>query len=50
MFVVRAGPEFRLLATNEMNDVCMATPALSGELLILRTKSTVYALGNRPAS
>jgi outer membrane protein assembly factor BamB len=50
VFVVRAGPEFRLLATNEMNDVCMATPALSGDLLILRTKSTMYALGNRPAS
>jgi outer membrane protein assembly factor BamB len=49
VFVVRAGRAYALLATNDMNEVCMATPALSGDLLIIRTKTRLYALraGNR---
>ena len=48
--VVRAGRKFEVLATNEMNEVCMATPALSGNLLLMRTRSHLYALRNQPAS
>ena len=48
--VVRAGRTFAVLATNDMNDVCMATPALSGELLLVRTKTHLYALRNQAAS
>ena len=44
VFVVRAGPNFELLATNEMDEVCMATPALSNDLLLIRTKARLYAL------
>ena len=29
IYVVQAGPEFELLATNSMNAVCMATPAIA---------------------
>ncbi|MBA3269878.1 MAG: PQQ-binding-like beta-propeller repeat protein [Acidobacteria bacterium] len=32
---------------HDMNDVCMATPALSGDLLLVRTKSHLYALRDR---
>jgi hypothetical protein len=39
-----------VLATNDMNDVCMATPALSGDLLLVRTKSHLYALRNQESS
>jgi outer membrane protein assembly factor BamB len=45
--VVGAGPTFEVLAVNEMNEVCMATPALSGSLLIVRTRSHLVALGAR---
>jgi outer membrane protein assembly factor BamB len=45
--VVRAGRKFEVLATNEMDDVCMATPAFSGNLLLMRTKTHLYALRNR---
>ena len=48
--VVRAGRKFEVLATNDMNEVCMATPALSGDLLLVRTKSHLYALRNQPKS
>jgi outer membrane protein assembly factor BamB len=48
--VVRAGRKFEVLATNDMGEVCMATPALSGDLLLVRTKTHLYALGNRPSA
>ena len=50
VIVVRAGRKFEVLATNEMNEVCMATPALSGNLLLMRTRAHLYALRNQPAS
>jgi outer membrane protein assembly factor BamB len=46
IYVVQAGPTFKLLATNAMNEVCMATPAMSRGLLIVRTQNHVYAIGN----
>jgi outer membrane protein assembly factor BamB len=52
VIVVRAGPRFEVLATSEMNEVCMATPALAGDTLLVRTKGHLYALrsSNRPVS
>jgi hypothetical protein len=44
IYVVQTGPRFELVAKNSMGDVCMATPAISGQLLIVRTKSAVYAI------
>ena len=44
VFVVQAGPEFELLATNRMHEVCMATPAISNGMLIVRTKGHVYGI------
>ena len=43
-FVVRAGRRFELLHTNVLgdDDMCMATPAMAGDRLILRTASTLY--------
>ena len=44
VFVVRAGRSYALLASNDMKEVCMATPAISGDLLLVRTKNRLYAL------
>jgi outer membrane protein assembly factor BamB len=44
IFVIQAGPKFALLATNDMGEVCMATPAPVGDSLIVRTRSHLYAL------
>jgi outer membrane protein assembly factor BamB len=30
VFVLKAGPEYELLEQNEMGEICMATPAISG--------------------
>ena len=46
VYVVASGPEFKLLAKNVMNEVCMATPAISNGLLIVRAKDHVYGVGS----
>jgi outer membrane protein assembly factor BamB len=42
--VVRAGPEQSELARNDMGEVVMATPAISGGLLVVRTVGHVVGL------
>jgi outer membrane protein assembly factor BamB len=44
VFVVRAGRTFELLATNPMGEILMATPAISGNMLIVRTGTQIVAL------
>jgi outer membrane protein assembly factor BamB len=46
-FVVEAGPRFRVLATNELEERITASPALCGGRLYLRTDSTLWCLGSR---
>jgi outer membrane protein assembly factor BamB len=47
VFVVRAGPAYALLATNDMGALCFATPAISGDLLLVRTATDLFALAER---
>jgi len=45
-FVLRAGDEFELLHTNVLadDDMCMATPAMAGDRLLIRTAARVYCI------
>jgi outer membrane protein assembly factor BamB len=45
--VVKAGPEFELLATNALDDFIMATPAISNGALIVRSQHFVWSLGQK---
>jgi len=45
VFVVQAGPEFKVLGTNPLGEVCMATPAISAGVLYFRTQSHLVAVG-----
>ena len=47
LYVVRAGKTFELLASNDMGEMLLATPAISGDLLLVRTRTTLYALTGR---
>jgi outer membrane protein assembly factor BamB len=47
VFVVKPGAEFSVLATNQMSEVCMATPAISEATLFFRTQGHVVAVGSR---
>jgi outer membrane protein assembly factor BamB len=44
IFVVQAGPEFKLLSKNALKDICMATPAISGNTIYFRTQHFIYAI------
>ena len=45
--VLEPGRTFKLLAENQLEDRQMATPAVTGEAFILRTKSHLYRLEDR---
>jgi len=45
VLVVKAGPEFELLARNPMGQPIMATPAISGGLLLVRGERDLFAVG-----
>ena len=49
-FVVRAGPKFELLRTNLLgeDDMVMASPAIAGGRVFLRTDRRLYCLENAP--
>ena len=38
-FVIQAGPEFKLLGKNSLGELCMATPVIVRDGLIIRTES-----------
>jgi outer membrane protein assembly factor BamB len=44
LYVVRAGKTFQVEATNSFNETIFATPALDGNLLIVRTRGHLIAL------
>jgi len=44
--VVQAGPEFKVLARNTLNERCQATPAVAGDRLLIRTSSRLYCIGS----
>lgn len=47
VFVIKPGREFKVLATNPLGEVCMATPAISGDAIYFRTQGHVVAVGER---
>jgi len=45
VFVMKAGDSFSLLEKNAMNEVCMATPAISDGQLFIRGRGNLYCVG-----
>jgi outer membrane protein assembly factor BamB len=43
-YVVAAGPKFQVLHTNALADLTLASPAIAGDLLLVRTEKTLYAI------
>ena len=46
-YVVRAGDKFELLDTNALGEMALATPAMIGDRLIVRTLNHLYSIRNR---
>ena len=43
-FVIRTGPAFELLGKNSLGELCMATPAVVRDGLIIRTESNLFRI------
>jgi outer membrane protein assembly factor BamB len=46
-FVVRAGPKFELLATNDLNDASQASPAVADGMIYLKGREYLWCIGKR---
>jgi hypothetical protein len=44
---VQAGPEYKLLGKDSLDEMCMATPAITRGNLIIRTASSLYRIGKK---
>ena len=47
--IVKAGPQFEILAENALNDYCLSSPAISDGQLFIRTATYLYCIGKRAA-
>jgi outer membrane protein assembly factor BamB len=45
-FVIRAGDQYELLDSSDLGEMALATPALVGDRLILRTEGHLYSIRN----
>ncbi len=45
--VLRTGPEFEVLAENDLGDYTLSSPAISDGQIFIRTASALYAIGER---
>jgi outer membrane protein assembly factor BamB len=48
IYVVAAGDQFKLLAANRLDERCLATPAIAGGELFVRTQSRLYCVASPP--
>jgi len=47
IYVLQVGPEYKVLAENNMEDVCMASPALAEGMILFRTQHWLIAVGKK---
>jgi outer membrane protein assembly factor BamB len=45
--VVKAGPQFEILAENALNDYTLSSPAISDGQIFIRTAQHLYCFGKR---
>jgi outer membrane protein assembly factor BamB len=46
-FVLKAGPRYELIATNDLGDGVLATPAVGDDCLFIRTSKNLICIGHR---
>jgi outer membrane protein assembly factor BamB len=49
-FVVQAGPAFKLLGKNRLDETSLASPAPVGDSVILRTEAALYSIRDGAAT
>ncbi len=48
-YVIEAGPQFKVVGRNSLDEFTMASPAIHRDSLIIRTASSLYRIGNSAA-
>ena len=43
-YVIRAGREYEIMGVNSLGEMAMASPAVAGDRLIIRTRSKMYSI------
>jgi outer membrane protein assembly factor BamB len=43
-YVIKAGPEYELLGKNSLGEMCISSPAIVGDRLLIRTVSKLYSI------
>ena len=43
-YVLKAGPEYEVLGVNSLDEMIMASPAIVGDRLLIRTESKIYSI------
>ena len=46
-FVIQAGPQFKVLGKNSLNEMTLATPAIAQGSLVIRTQSKLYRIARK---
>jgi hypothetical protein len=46
-YVIQAGPDFKVIGKNSLNEMALATPAIANGSLIVRTASKLYRIGRK---
>jgi hypothetical protein len=44
--VLKAGAQWEVLATNDLDEECWATPAIAGNSLIIRPRASLYSFAD----
>lgn len=47
VYVVQAGKEYKVLATNDLGETCLAAPAAAAGMVFFRTRSKLIAVANK---
>jgi hypothetical protein len=45
-YVIQAGPHYRLLGRNSLDEFTMASPAIHQDSLLIRTATTLYRISD----
>ncbi len=46
--VLKAQPQWEVLAVNDLNEECFATPAIAGNAIYIRTRNALYSFASKP--
>ena len=47
VYIIKSGENFKIMAQNKLNDVCMVTPAITRRAIFFRTQHALIAVGKK---